>query len=149
MNNREWLYGLDVADLADWFEAEHVEDAISENLGKSRDSEIDSREKLEADVRERSYHVYDSPDMRMGCGHWQIDVPRSTVFDWLDRQAAITERKHIELTGAFQLESDERIAELQAKVDELTAQLRESNAERERLRGCLGIVADALDEGLA
>lgn len=25
MNNREWLYSLDVADLADWFDAEHVE----------------------------------------------------------------------------------------------------------------------------
>ena len=23
--NREWLYSLDVADLADWFDAEHVE----------------------------------------------------------------------------------------------------------------------------
>ena len=25
MNNREWLYSLDVADLSDWFDAEHVE----------------------------------------------------------------------------------------------------------------------------
>lgn len=24
MNNREWLYSLDVADLADWFDAEHI-----------------------------------------------------------------------------------------------------------------------------
>ena len=23
MNNREWLYSLDVADLSDWFDAEH------------------------------------------------------------------------------------------------------------------------------
>ena len=23
MNNREWLYSLDVADLADWFDSEH------------------------------------------------------------------------------------------------------------------------------
>lgn len=27
MNNREWLYSLDVADLADWFDSEHVETA--------------------------------------------------------------------------------------------------------------------------
>ena len=25
MKNREWLYSLDVADLADWFDSEHVE----------------------------------------------------------------------------------------------------------------------------
>jgi len=25
VNNREWLYSLDVADLSDWFDAEHVE----------------------------------------------------------------------------------------------------------------------------
>lgn len=25
MTNREWLYSLDVADLADWFNSEHVE----------------------------------------------------------------------------------------------------------------------------
>ena len=59
ISNREWLYSLDVADLADWFDSEHVEDAISENLRLSQDfeidtqdSEIDTREKLEAKVTE-------------------------------------------------------------------------------------------------
>lgn len=31
MNNREWLYSLDVADLSDWFDAEHVEEQAHES----------------------------------------------------------------------------------------------------------------------
>jgi len=28
--NREWLYSLDVADLSDWFDAEHVDEHADE-----------------------------------------------------------------------------------------------------------------------
>ena len=57
--NREWLYSLDVADLADWFDAEHeANDTLSAENGVSAGSvdanganvAQDSREKLEADA---------------------------------------------------------------------------------------------------
>lgn len=101
----------------------------------------DSREKLEEDVREwanafNSALDDDYSEEVINAGHIAM------IHCWLDRQAAITERKHLELACAFQLESDKRITELQAKVDELTIQLRASNAERERLRECLGIATD-------
>lgn len=108
MTNREWLYSLDVADLADWFDAEHVEhDEVDAN---------DTREKLEADV---TVYLIDKVTT------WSAEryALNEEVIRWLDRQAAITERRYRELTGTFQLESDKRIAELQEQVDELREKL--------------------------
>lgn len=106
MNNREWLYSLDVADLAEWFEAKHV-DATCDNSGGFVTH--DSREKLDAEVRK-------------WCGMYAYQA--DMVWVWLNRQAAITKAEQREWWSGV-------VAELQAKVDELTAQLRESNAERD------------------
>ena len=76
----------------------------------------DSREKLEADILEA------------GCDG---EIDYDSIIGWLDRQAAITERDYGERMASAAMcsnvcavvaEQRERIAELQAKVDELTAE---------------------------
>lgn len=92
----------------------------------------DSREKLESEIREHCYHVYDTPDMRMGGGHWQVDVSRETVFGWLDRQAAITERgmeKYAEAKQRMWESAYDRSCELEEKVEELTHKIDALTAE--------------------
>ena len=114
--NREWLYALDVADLTDWFDAEHVDDdgvsrsndgvaaehETDNTCNKSGENVTDSRFKLETDIhRWLTSHVAVSV--------YAKDV-EAEVYGWLDRQAAITEREYMERSG---------ISELQARVDEL------------------------------
>lgn len=149
MNNREWLYSLDVADLADWFDAEHVDandvltrkgdvraDGVCANDGfmdldscthdvRTFASETDSREKLLADLEKqvRFWHDYDGNFMRI-----YDSVAYAQVKELLDRQAAITERELCKqcdwpsLAAQPDYESQGRIVALTDKVDELTAE---------------------------
>lgn len=142
--------------------SEPTSEPTSENLGKSQDSEIDTREKLEADVRK----YLDLPANCRGWGDYKA------VCAWLDRQAAIIERQYKEnYTGLGLLhdlneygisvkylpserrftfdcsgcewpslaaqpdqEAYDRIAELEAKVDELAADLEAVYAMNRSLR---------------
>lgn len=79
--NREWLYSLDVADLSDWFDAEHVEHKERALDGDTEPESEDSREQLEAEIE--SYSAFDIMDT----------ITLDMVIGWLDRQAAITERE--------------------------------------------------------
>ena len=114
--NREWLYALDVADLTDWFDAEHVDDdgvsrsndgvaaehETDNTCNKSGENVADSRTQIVADI-----NAWLSGNV--GISVWLTDVVEQ-VHGWLDRQAAITEREYMERSG---------ISELQARVDEL------------------------------
>lgn len=89
----------------------------------------DTREKLEADV----YRAADEMD-RFYCGGKFIDTRK--IIGWLDRQAAITERKWREYherkySVGGMLAQAERIKELQEKLEELTAELAEEKANAE------------------
>ena len=113
--NREWLYSLDVADLADWFDAEHVD-------ANDVDVSQDSREKLEADASELTADYAASGDV--------CDALYGGIVGLLDRQAAITEREVLTQPD----ERDEQIAELTAQVDELSQQLINARADCEQYR---------------
>lgn len=119
MNNREWLYSLDVADLSDWFDAEHVEteeralDGDTAALNAKYDG--DSREKLEADV----YRAADEMD-RFYCGEKFIDTRK--IIGWLDRQAAITQHEITERWAEHLHPIERKCGDLRRKVDELTAE---------------------------
>lgn len=94
--NREWLYSLDVADLADWFDAEHVNanDTLSAENDVSADSVDandanamqDSREKLEEDARALQTRIW-----RAGANSDGISLTH--IIELLDRQAEITEHE--------------------------------------------------------
>ena len=80
--------------------------------GASQVPQSDSRERLEADVRNQTE-----------CS-W-VTAPHWKVIDWLDRQAAITERECIDQHIADQIGSmwkDEKVRKLQDQVDSLTAE---------------------------
>lgn len=127
--NREWLQELasnDVHALNEWFDSEHVEDAngtsdaLSDGLGEKSCDCTDSREKLEADVCDRLNE--------MARFSWRVDSTMEIAKGWLDRQAAMTAHANNELikwqaatVSRLQAERDE----LQAKVDKLTADLKD------------------------
>lgn len=155
MNNREWLYSLDVADLADWFDAEHVDDndvltrksdvradGVCANDGfmdldscthgvRTFASETDSREKLEADV-------YRAADEMEEFTHGEKFINTNKILRWLDRQAAITEREFWECYAngnqweAHQYET--RCMELTAERDALARDLAECDESRIEFR---------------
>lgn len=126
ISNREWLYSLDVADLAEWFDAEHVDDAISENLGLSQDSEIDSREKLESDVRQLAFDYAPSSD---SSDEYAL---RAKVMKLLDRQAAITKR---ELCKQQETLAQRMIVDgYEFELFEMRKQISELTAERDELQ---------------
>lgn len=136
--NREWLYSLDVADLADWFDAEHVERQERALDGDTEPENTDSRERLEAEIE--SYSAFNIMDT----------ITLDMVIGWLDRQAAITRMdcaKCAEGMGAY---ADGLCDPLKERIAELTA-------ERERYRSKFGKCldyADAIhalmdDEGIA
>lgn len=144
MNNRDWLYTMQPRDLARWFDAEHVEPnddlppekGVSGMDGGSNDACMaqDSREKL----------LYDASELVADCAPsgGDCDPMYREIIELLDRQAAITERECLErATGELvgwdcaecaeglgrELDArcdllKERIAEMQAKVDGLTAE---------------------------
>lgn len=143
--NKEFLYSLEPHALTEWFDAEHTSndtlgakkvvsaesvDANDANAASLKDSSedtqnlTDSREKLEADISEYVHHI-------AGATLMSDRADESVVHGWLDRQAAITERECCE--GCDIKRANERQArkihdvceghaELQAQVDELTAE---------------------------
>lgn len=130
-SNREWLYSLDVADLSDWFDAEHESCAqYADQQKRAIDADCescDSREKLEADVQK-------------WCGRYAYQA--DMVYAWLKRQETITEREVKErvnfslitqTANALFPDYQARVAELQEQVDGLTA---ERDEYRERLGTC-------------
>ncbi len=133
--NREWLYGLDVADLAAWFDAEHVEPndglapkyGVSDPDGGSNVAYIaqDSREKLEADVLKYYTHTVSTAMWPPSANKHtdMVSVSMDDVLGWLDRQAAITRRECENAAWkANYRHAMARADKLQAKVDELEAE---------------------------
>lgn len=139
MNNYEWLLNMGGEERQAWFDAEHADDGLAhendvsdsrirkglgykdipphepseatKRLVEELDAEVDSREKLEADIAET-------------IDFWGAAYPDARVriaIGWLDRQAAITSQEVCErlsemLYGRF-AQKNERIAELEARVD--------------------------------
>lgn len=121
----------------------------------------DSREKLEADVRKRYTHTVSTAMWPPSANKHtdMVSVSMDDVLGWLDRQAALTERECMERATSERVGWDcaecaeglgkeldarcdplkERIAELQAKVDGLTA-------ERDMWRERCGRMLDAAHE---
>ena len=128
--NREWLYSLDVADLADWFDAEHVENQEQALDGDTEPENEDSRERLEAEIE--SYSAFNIMDT----------ITLDMVIGWLDRQAAITERECRKPNWSY--------CETCEALEKLTS---ERERYREKFGKCLDY-ADAIhalmdDEGMA
>ena len=153
--NREWLYALDVADLTDWFDAEHLDDdGVSrsndgvaaehetDNTGnKSGENVTDSRTQIVADI-----NAWLSGNV--GISVWLTDVVEQ-VRGWLDRQAAITERECAwrwqQIAEARDRAEMERDA-LAADLKECMEQNDKLSDERERWRGTCGMMTDAAHE---
>ena len=129
--------------VGEWLMAPHEDegdescrqDADQWERAESADCESDTREKLEADMRQymlaacaQGWEAGQHDDM--DCCNFYISDMRAL----LDRQAAITER-HI-LTHPD--ERDEQIAELEGKVDELTAERDAWKARAEGLEEAYG-----------
>ena len=137
MTNMEWFY-----EHFGWRMAEPNDDLPPENgvsdsddgsndanapesareRSESAREQPDSREKLEADIAETiDFWGAAYPDARV-----------RVVIEWLDRQAAITRREHSPEAIDHMLntigEQEERIAELTAEVDKLTAEREEYRA---------------------
>ena len=108
----------------------------------------DTREKLEADVRGRFTHRTSTamwPPSANKVTDW-VSVSMETVLGWLDRQAEITEREVKEANmeswrtwcnslgvSRTKERAGEQIAEMQAKVDELTLKLQGEREAKEDL----------------
>lgn len=136
MNNSEWLRSLEPAELKAWFESEHVEgqNATSDGARAALDGDSDSREKLEADVREFA-NVYYTSNL----------LVYDKVIELLDRQAAITE---LELCAKCEWPSLAAMPDQEAydRIDELTAE-RDALADKfELARSKLGTCADLAGE---
>lgn len=104
------------------------------------DDGVDSREKLEADVRKHYSHTTSTlmyPPSANKQTDWLTSMPMDTVFGWLDRQEAITAREFCWADDALQEELDRVRAErdeLKKRVDELVKQRNraESDAKTQR-----------------
>lgn len=123
--NRDWLFSLPLEEQYAWMNAEHAESPTSATMqqigqviedtvkrgvyGDTAAQDEDSREQLEADIEEWA-SIMDLED--------QIDM----IHGWLNRRAAILEREMVKFNRRYFdcVEQDKKIAELQAKVDELT-----------------------------
>ena len=84
-------------------------DTSSQTVRNADSYDLDTREKLEADIRKRTE-----------CS-W-VTAPHEKVIDWLDRQAAIT-RAEVFKDGEFDCMTCDAKRELQERVDSLTAEL--------------------------
>ena len=119
----------------------------------------DSREKLEADVLKHYTHTTSTlmwPDSANIKTKW-VSIPMDTVLEWLDRQAAITER---EILGAHELsvgcgsclhkkQADDLRGEWHrvcAERANLARDLGECMADRDRYRALCGQMLDAAHE---
>ena len=158
MNNLDWLYTMQPRDLARWFDAEHVEpnDDLSPEKGVSyldggsnvayiapvsssspiETGNQDSREKLERDVR--NHIVISITPNKPDDG---VLAPVGTVFGWLDRQAAITERECTDCAEGMSAYADSLCDPLKERIAKLERML-----EHDRLElVCYENDVDALD----
>lgn len=124
MTNYEWLLQMGGEERQAWFDAQHVDaNDVSTRKGDVRADGVcandvdvlqDSREELEADVREwidiATYKTFAPERMH------------EVMLNWLDRQAAITERELCKqcdwpsLAAQPDEEAYDRIAELEAAL---------------------------------
>jgi len=119
--NREWLYALDVADLAAWFDAEHAEPngglAPVSSSSPIETGNKDSREKLEEDARDLQSRIWDAGSRHDG-------ISMSHIIELLDRQAEITRRECEDAAWkANYKHMKARADKLQKQVDELKAEI--------------------------
>ena len=138
MTNKEWLDYLAhnaPDELAAWFDAEHAEHRERALDGDTESENADSRDKLEADMRELMRNLYEIgyKNAKLNYGIlgketkprlFDFDESRGAKFiELLNRQAAITERettkRHEFFCETCEAVSDKQIAELTAERDEL------------------------------
>lgn len=160
--NKEWLYSLDPHELTEWFESEydsndtlgakkvvssdsvdandanvstHVETAndTSDGARAALDVKIDSRAKLEADVRE----FFDACYARV-------------VLRFIDRQAAITQAECERICDTCEWPSLAAQPDQEAydMIDALRSDLHAARSDAEYYRGKLGDVLDCVCEAL-
>lgn len=106
-------------------------------------AELDSREKLEADVEAHYTYTVSTamwPPSANKTTHY-VSVPMDTVIGWLDRQAAITGRECRKPNWDY-CETCEELDRLTAERDALAHDLAESEKLLEQLRDKLGIACD-------
>lgn len=97
-------------------------------------SEPDSREKLEADIKKY---------------RWEHGETSGRVTEWLDRQAAITERYWMQINGAntsANIVLNKRIAELEHQRTVMAKKLMSAERDRDRYRAALGRAIDYANE---
>lgn len=110
----------------------------------AEEREIDSREKLEADVQKHFTHRTSTamwPPSANNVTDW-VSVSMETVLGWLDRQAAITERECMTAAGLAGTEAPK----LQAKADELTEERDGLRRQVELKDGIIEGLRQSLDE---
>lgn len=163
MNNREWLYSLDVADLADWFDAEHVENqelaldgdtaALEAEYGKGGlvgGSFCDTPEQGEVVMPLESWREYlgTESENEDSCDKLEADVRKIAEAYNMDTQRHGTERFAHELYHSIihlldrqaaltDAEWDDELEQLhmgyKPLIDGLQAQVDELTAERDML----------------
>ena len=101
-------------------------------IGTVDNGEADSRERLEADIREKADEFE-----RFMCGEGFINMPM--ILGWLDRQASITERELCGRCSPYATAKD-----YLDTIDSLTAERDELDEMRERYARALNQIADAL-----
>ena len=174
MNNYQWLLKMDGADRKAWFDAEHVETANGTLDGDTAAENADSRERLEADMRELMRNLYEIgyTDAKINHGIlndevaaplFSFDEKRGAKFiELLDRQAAITAHQWESYHNGMMREWMAKTVELQEQVDELTAERDEWKsrcekgkaqfdailAERELYREALSQLLDTVTDGM-
>lgn len=169
MNNREWLYSLDAADLADWFDAEHAEGIIVNNyvtktpsnirngLGykdrpphekseecKRFERELDAELVEIDDSREKleaDVHQYANPS---GCKGTLGACWEKEMLSFLDRQAAITRRECEHDREALDYYAD-RYAEMDEQMVELAAERDEWKAKAEQAQATIDRMQEVID----
>lgn len=138
MNNYQWLLEMDGEERQAWFDAEHVtqsDTARQSNISeKQSDAFTDSQSKLDVDLRGLMLLLVDDV---VKTAHNQTFDKHLVVDTWwnafvyiTDRQAAITENE----IGDVLLNQDERIAELQAQLDEAMRTVDDYKERKDALR---------------
>ena len=147
--NQEWLHKLaneSPDELKAWFDAEHndnlaAEEVVSCDAAHSNDANAhlkasedlsdgftDSREKLEADVY--NYIAISITPNKEDDG---VLAPYTTVLEWLDRQAAITEQQTERKWRCYEGSVQAEIDRLQRRNDELRTSYDKLKRERDNL----------------
>lgn len=83
MNNREWLYSLDVADLADWFDSEH--ESTLDGDTAALNARINELRAHEREWRVLSKQLIDERELYREVASQLLD----TITDGLNKASAI------------------------------------------------------------